>query len=145
MTLAVAGQGRNCLQAGQLSAFERRLSISQWIVWSILRNFLSFRFHFLHFPLLLFFHVIISPLYPLFRVCLFPIPVKLIPCRGDSPPPPKSICVQLFRKLLSLSLSLSLCLSCKAKVHRRVYKSLLLSSLVYYLNPIRKLNQLALN
>jgi len=69
MTPAVADQRRICLQAGQLSAFQRRLSISQWIVWSILRNFLSFHFHFLHFPLLLFFHVIIfPPLSPILRL-----------------------------------------------------------------------------
>ena len=146
MTLAVAGQGRNCLQAGQLSAFQRRLSIRQWIVWSILRNFLSFRFHFLHFPLLLFFHVIIfPPLFPILRLFISasyetnsirggPSP------QGGLPPQKKFICFQLFRKLLSVSVSLSLYLSCKAKVHRRVYKSPLLSSLVYYLNPISKLN-----
>jgi hypothetical protein len=108
MTLIVAGQGKNSLQTEQLSAFQRRLSIRQWIVWSIRRNFLSFRFRFLHFPLLLFFHVIIfSPLSPILRLFISASCETNSMRGGGFPPPPKFICFQLFRKLLSLSFSVS--------------------------------------
>lgn len=142
MTLAVAGQVRDCLQAEQLSAFQRRLSIRQWIIWSILRNFLSFRFYFLYFPLLLFFHVSIFP--PLSRILRLFISAS---CETNSMqeggfPPPQSL--YAFSCLGNCSLSLSV-FHAKTKVHRRVYKSPLLRSLVYYLNPINKVNQHALN
>jgi len=109
MTLAVAGQDRNCLQAGQLSAFQRRLSIRQWIVWSIFRNFLSFRFHFLHFPLLLFFHVIIfPPLSPILRIFIS-ASCETNSMQGGLSPPPKSL--YAFSCLGNCSLSPSLSLS----------------------------------